>query len=102
MATLVVAADCPVLFALTGDGSAAFSGLTNANLSSGPHRIRFQNIGALSVFATSNVMRNNIIIGSAGGSITNPNPGRVPEPASLLLTGLALVALSMTSQRKTV
>lgn len=87
--------------ALTAAGNAAFPGLNNGDLSSGPYHNRFENIGTLSVFATSTITSNNIIIGSAGGSITNPNPGRVPEPASLVLTGLALAALRMTSKRKT-
>lgn len=91
--------------ALTADGSAAFPGLTNADLSAGPWHNSFTNIGSLSVFATSSSAGSTfghfVIIGSAGGSITNPEPPRgTPEPGSLALMGIALAGLAAARRRK--
>ena len=82
---------------LTAAGMTTFPGLTNADLSAGPYHQRFNNIGALSVFATSNSTGNAIIIGGTGGSITNPS---VPEPTSLALVGLALAGIAFSVKRK--
>lgn len=84
---------------LTAAGSAAFPGLANSDLSAGPYHNRFDNFGALSIFATSDATGNAIIIGSAGGSITDPDPNPLPEPTSLLLVGAALAAAA-ASRRK--
>lgn len=81
--------------ALTGDGNAAFPGLTDADLSAGPYHNRFENYGGLSVLGVSTSTDNAIIIGSSGGSVTNPQPpSGVPEISSiyLMLTGFAGLA----------
>ncbi len=93
--------------ALTAAGTAAFPGLANADLSAGPYHENFANFGGLSVLATgigadSNL---NVIIGSAGGSITNPTPPPVPaipEPSTyaLMLGGLGLLAAMRRRQSR--
>ena len=75
---------------LTAAGQTAFPGLTNADLSAGPYHQRFENFGALSVLGTANSNGAAIIIGSSGGSITNPG-NSVPEPGMALLLGAGLV-----------
>ncbi|MBL4583219.1 MAG: PEP-CTERM sorting domain-containing protein [Pseudomonadales bacterium] len=84
---------------LTGAGTAAFPGLTNADLSAGPYHGRWiSGLGGLTTLFT-NSTDVAVGIGSAGGSITNPNPNPVPEPATLVLLGLGLAGLGMR-QRK--
>ncbi|MDX1634497.1 MAG: PEP-CTERM sorting domain-containing protein [Marinobacter sp.] len=85
---------------LTAAGQAAFPGLTNADLSAGPHHNSFDNFSPLSSLGV-NSNGNTIIIGSAGGSITNPEPpASVPEPGTLALFGLGLAGLSLVRRRK--
>ncbi len=89
---------------LTAAGSSSFPGLTNADLSAGPYHNRFENIGGLSILATSNATGNAIIIGSSGGSITNPGGGGtnnpVPEPGTVFLFGTGLAGLAAWRLRK--
>jgi PEP-CTERM motif len=83
--------------ALTSAGSAAFPGLTNADLSAGPYHENFTNIGTLPVLASGvgSFSNLNVILGAATGSITDPGTGPVtpaiPEPSTyaLMLAGLA-------------
>jgi len=74
--------------ALTAAGNAAFPGLTNADLSSGPWHNSFSNTGSLPILATSTdfgSFGNPVILGASGGSVTNPNPPSVPDSGSTLI-----------------
>lgn len=82
--------------ALTAAGSAAFPGLLNQDLSSGPYHANFDNFGSLPVLATGIGAQAGleVILGAGGGSITNPDPvPAIPEPSTyaLMLGGLAAV-----------
>lgn len=81
--------------ALTAAGMAAFPGLSNPDLSSGPYHSSFLGVGAIPVLATgiNSFSSLNVIIGaSGGGSIITPMPA-IPEPSTyaLMLAGLGMV-----------
>ncbi len=80
--------------ALTGAGTAAFPGLLNQDLSSGPYHENFDNFGSLPVLATGigALASLEVILGAGSGSITDPTPA-IPEPSTyaLMLGGLAAI-----------
>lgn len=87
---------------LTAAGNAAFPALTNADLSAGPYHNRFLNVGAIPVLAVDDGGANvgeAVIIGAAGGSITDPGGGSVPLPGTLPLVGIALAGLFAARRR---
>ena len=79
----------------TPAGQAAFPGLTNQDLSSGPYHQKFTNTGGLTVLGV-NANNEAVIIGGRTGSITT----QVPEPTSLALVGLALAGVAVSIKRK--
>ncbi|SEL15204.1 PEP-CTERM protein-sorting domain-containing protein [Colwellia chukchiensis] len=83
---------------LTAAGMAAFPGLTNGDLTSGPRHNRFSNIGGLTVLATDN-SGIAVIIGTNAGSITNPGQ-TVPEPTTLAIFALGLLGLASRRVKK--
>lgn len=86
---------------LTAAGNAAFPGLVDSDLSAGPRHNRFGNTGSIPVLAVDN-SDIAVIIGSAGGSVTNPDPDPtpVPVPATLALLGIGLIGMAGTLRRK--
>lgn len=84
---------------LTAGGQSAFPGLTNADISSGPWHHYFSNYSPLNLLAES-TDGFDVIIGAAGGSITNPDPVDVPEPITMSLFGAGLVGAAALRRRK--
>jgi hypothetical protein len=84
---------------LTAAGSAAFPGLTNADISSGPWHHHFTGYSPLNLLAES-TGGFDVIIGAAGGSITDPDPVGVPEPLTLTLFGAGLAGAAALRRRK--
>lgn len=87
---------------LTADGQSAFPGLTDSDLSAGPfHGSWTGGLGGLTtLFEDANGRP--VGIGSAGGSITDPNPPSVgvPEPSSLVLFGIGAIAIGFVLRRR--
>lgn len=89
--------------ALTSAGLAAFPGLTNSDLSSGPYHGNFKNLGGIPSLATGIGSDSGlqVIIGAAGGSFTAPVPvGAIPEPSTYALMGIGLAAIGLGLRRK--
>lgn len=88
---------------LTAAGNTAFPGLTDADLSAGPHHNSFNDFAPIASLGVNRYGHTVIIGGGGGGSITDPDPdpNAVPEPGTLALFGLALTGLVFVRRRKT-
>lgn len=85
---------------LTADGNAAFPGLTDADLSTGPWHVDFANTGTLPILADDTAGLH-VILGAQGGSITDPDdPTGVPEPMTMGLLGAGLAGLGLLRRRQ--
>jgi hypothetical protein len=79
---------------LTAAGNAAFPGLTNGDLSTGPYHNIFTNPAGLPILAV-NTQNQAVIIGAFGGTVTNPNPPGVPDSgATIAMLGLAFTGIA--------
>lgn len=83
---------------LTAAGGTAFPALTNADLSSGPFHNRFENFGTIPVLGTANDNGDAVIIGSSGGSITDPD--QVPEPGMIAIFAIGLAGLGFARRKR--
>lgn len=84
---------------LTANGNAAFPGLTNADLSSGPFHNVFSNTGALPILAVD-ARQQAAIIGASGGTVTDPTPPTgVPDGGSLVAVYFAVAGLMFGLRR---
>jgi len=83
---------------LTAAGSSAFPSLTNADLSAGPYHNEFDNIGALTVLGVETTTGDIVVIGSSGGSVSNPDP--VPEPGMIAIFAIGLVGLGLARRKR--
>lgn len=87
---------------LTPDGNAIFPGLTDADLSAGPHHSFFNNFSPIPVLATRTSNSSlAVIIGGTGGSITNPGGPSVPVPGSVALLGAGLILMGVLRRNPT-
>ncbi|KAA3654649.1 MAG: PEP-CTERM sorting domain-containing protein [Proteobacteria bacterium] len=90
---------------LTAAGNAAFPGLTNSDLSAGPWHNYFTGTGSIPVLAVDDADNSGpdgvaVIIGAAGGSITEPgDPNQIPEPGTLALLGIAMAGVFLRRRR---
>ena len=83
---------------LTAAGNAAFPGLNNADLSAGPYHNYFTNTGSIPILAV-NSANQAVVIGSSGGSVTNPDPVGVPDSSSAVALALALAGMMFGFRR---
>lgn len=80
---------------LTPQGTAAFPGLTSADLSTGPYHNVFTNPAGLQVFAV-NTDQEAVVI---GGSVSVSQPNAVPEPGTAL-AGLCAGLIGLVGRRR--
>lgn len=83
---------------LTAAGSAAFPGLNDSDLSAGPWHNNFTGVGSIPVLATG-IGNRAVIIGSSGGSISDPIPA-IPEPSTYALMALGLAGMAAVARRR--
>ena len=99
---IVLSTTCNTPGTLTPTGQAAFPQVTNQDINAGPCHGSFSgNLGGLVPLALDAQGRP-FIIGGVGGSITQPPPGVVPEPGSMILlgSGLAFAALRLRKRKQ--
>lgn len=88
---------------LTAVGTAAFPGLNNGDLSTGPWHNSFATVGSLPVLATGNsgTQFAPVILGAQGGSVTNPDPptASVPDTGSTLILMLGSIGSLFAGRR---
>ena len=80
--------------ALTPAGKAIFPGLTDADLSAGPHHSWFNSFSPISVLATRAGTNLAVVIGGKSGSITDPGTPVVSLPGSAALLGAGVLVLA--------
>jgi hypothetical protein len=82
---------------LTPLGTAAFPGLTNSDLSSGPYHNTFTNTGTLPILVV-NTANAPVVLGGQG-NVTNPFVAPVPEPGTAL-GGVAAGLVGLMRRRR--